>query len=326
MKTSIVVLPGESENIVRERITAARQAAECPDRQNPVEIWWFNPNIQDAEQLPAETVICFPVQGKAIADCYLPMVKSLTEERKPDLVLFGSRIVEKDLCAALACSVNGACALGVTGITAVPGNGEGFRITRFVQGMQLEGAFLYTHFPMFFSLDKGSFSPLAGSGKPALSVKEFPIPEQNWFEDYSETVIEEDVGLSQYDAVFAGGRGLGSKDAAADLMELGRILNFGVGASRPAVLNAWMPLNRMIGISGYTLNPKLCVNFGISGCAPFIHGIEKSNFMISVNNDPDAAVFRYSDLGLAADCNEAVRFLLKRVKGEKNGTISEHRY
>ena len=308
MKTAVVVLPGENEEAVREKITAARRIGE-----NLPEIWWFNANTHIAEQMPAQKVLCFPAMGKAVADCYLPLFKSLVEKEKPSLVLFGSEILAKDICAAVACSVGGGCALGITGIAKEP---QGIRITRFVQGMQLEASFLYTNYPCFFSLVKKSFEPASGQGKPELSVMDYSMAEPDWFEDYEETVIEEDGGLEKYEVIFAGGRGLGSKDAALDLMELGRQMEAGVGATRPAALNAWMPLNRMIGISGYTLKPKICVNFGISGCAPFIRGIEKSNFVISVNLDPDAAIFRYSDLGLVADCNEAIRYLLRKARGD----------
>ena len=305
MKTAIVVLPGENETTVRERIAAARQVGE----ESP-EIWWLNGDISTAQQLPVEKVHSFPAHGKNVADCYLHLVKRPVEEHGPELVLFGSGILARDLCAALACSTGGGCALGITGIAKEP---QGFRITRFVQGMQLEAAFLYTGHPCFFSLAKESFKPVQGQGKPQISVIEYSLPEPDWFEEYEETVIEEDGGLEKFDVILTGGRGLGGKDAALDLLELGRQIGAGVGATRPAALNAWMPLSRMIGISGYVLKPKICVNFGVSGCAPFILGIEKSGFVISVNRDPDAAIFRYSDLGLVADCNEAIRHLLKRV-------------
>ena len=308
MKTAIVVLPGENEATVRERITAVGQVGE----KSP-EIWWFNEGISIAQQLPVEKALCLPVQGKNMADCYLPLVKRLVEEHGPELVLFGSGILAKDLCAALACSTGGGCALGVTGITREP---DGLRITRFVQGMQLEAAFLYTGHPCFFSLAKQSFTPVQGQGKPQVSVMEHSLPKPDWFEEYEEIVIEEDGGLEKFDVILAGGRGLGGKNAALDLLELGRQMGAGVGATRPAALNAWMPLNRMIGISGYVLKPKLCVNFGVSGCAPFILGIEKSGFVISVNQDPDAAIFRYSDIGLVADCNETIRYLLMRAKNK----------
>jgi electron transfer flavoprotein alpha subunit len=316
VKTAIVVLPGENDEAVREKITAAWQAGKessSPSVFSP-EIWWFNADKDIAEQLPVESVFCLSGPGKAVADCYLPTVKYMVEERKPGLILFSGGILAKDLCAALACAVNGCCALGITGMTK---EDQGIRITRYVQGMQLEGSFLYTGFPCFLCLVKGTFKPAAGQGKPELFAVERSQQEPSWFEDYEETVIEEDDGLERFDVIAAGGRGLGSKDAAANLLELGRYMGFGTGATRPAALNAWMPLNRMIGISGYTLKPKLCVTFGISGCAPFIRGIEKSGFVISINNDPDAAIFRYSDLGLAADCNEIIRYLLKRTKENK---------
>ena len=311
MKAAIVVLPGEQETAIRERIAAARQLGE-----NAPEIWWFNAEQAIAEHLPVHTIYCLPVVEKTMADSYLLVLNSLLAEHKPGLVICGSGIVAKNLCALLSCANNGSGALGVTGIKTDP---QGMQLTRYVQGMQLEAAFLYTRPPFFVSLVAGSCKPDTGQGKPELCTPEFSLPMPDWFEDYQEMLIEEDSGLEAYDVIFAGGRGLGSKEAVSQLVELGRQSGAGVGVSRPAALNAWMPLNRMIGISGYTLQPALCFTFGVSGCAPFIRGIEKSDFVISVNQDPEAAIFRYSDIGLVADCNEVIRNFLERIQSEAEG-------
>jgi electron transfer flavoprotein alpha subunit len=311
MKTAIVVLPGEHEAAIRERIAAARQHGESAP-----EIWWFNAEKNIAEHLPVQKIYCLPVVQKNMADCYLPVLNSLIAENKPGLVICGSGIVAKNLCALLSCSTGGTGAIGVTGIKTDP---QGIQLTRYVQGMQLEAAFLYTRPPFFVSLVTESCEPDTGQGNPELCTPEFFPAQPDWFEDYQEMVIEEDSGLEAYDVIFAGGRGLGSTEAASNLIELGRKLGVGVGVSRPAALNAWMPLNRMIGISGYTLKPAICFTFGISGCAPFIRGIEKSDFVISVNQDPEAAIFRYSDIGLVADCNEVIRDFLQRIQNESEG-------
>ena len=199
MKNVIVVLPGENETSIRERITAALQTDFSPP-----EIWWFDADRLIAAKLPIKTVRCLPAPEVRSADCYLPLLNKLFNEFKPQLMLFGAEIMEKDLCAALAsdCFADdgcageiktneananetntneanagiGGCALGVTSITR---ERRGLCITRVVQDTQLEDSFLFTGYPCFFSVVKERFKPTVWQGKPELLTTKYSFPEQN---------------------------------------------------------------------------------------------------------------------------------------------------
>jgi electron transfer flavoprotein alpha subunit len=291
MRTAIVITPAETETALRELVFAARKAGS-----GNVEIW----------RLGAE----LPGRAPALADTYFPALRRAVDERKPDLILFGPGVLAKALCSVLAYAVKGSCALGITDIVKTP---EGLRVARRVFGLQIEAAFLYSRAPYFFSAAKDSFAPADDEALPEEVLTVVSPPKSDWYEDYAEIDEESPEGLETRDLILAGGRGLGGKAAASDLAELGRRVNAGVGATRPAALNGWMPLGCMIGLSGLTVKPKLCVAFGISGCAPFLKGVEKSECLIAVNQDPEAAIFRHCDLGLVAECNTVVRALIERA-------------
>ena len=57
------------------------------------------------------------------------------------------------------------------------------------------------------------------------------------------------------------------------------------GVSRPVVMNAWAPADRLVGVSGARTAPAVCIVVGASG-APALHwGIERAGFIVAVNSD-----------------------------------------
>ena len=49
--------------------------------------------------------------------------------------------------------------------------------------------------------------------------------------------------------------------------------------------------------------------------------MKRSAYVIAINNDPDAPIFRISDLGVVADSVEFVRALIAELGGSTASTI-----
>lgn len=77
-----------------------------------------------------------------------------------------------------------------------------------------------------------------------------------------------------------------------------------IAGTRRAVENGLLPVERMIGISGKSISPKLCIVIGASGLAALVKGIEKSETIVSINTDKNALIFNYSDYGIVASYQE----------------------
>ncbi len=67
--------------------------------------------------------------------------------------------------------------------------------------------------------------------------------------------------------------------------------------------------SRMIGVSGQLLAPALCIVAGASGAAAFSAGITQSQFIVAINNHPDAPVFAQADVGIVAEWQPALEAL-----------------
>ena len=113
-----------------------------------------------------------------------------------------------------------------------------------------------------------------------------------------------DNALSDADFILAAGRGVGSARGAAKAAEHADKLGASLGCSRPVVMSAWLPMDRLLGVSGSLTSPRLVIVCGASGAPAFFTGIESAETVIAINTDADAAIMNKADLAITGDWNE----------------------
>jgi electron transfer flavoprotein alpha subunit len=122
------------------------------------------------------------------------------------------------------------------------------------------------------------------------------------------------VRLEDAQAIVSGGRGLGSAKNLHLVEELADILHAQVGASRAAVRAGWIGPEHQVGQTGFTVRPRLYIAIGISGAIQHIVGIMNVDYIVAINQDPEAAIFKMSDFGVIGDLFKIVPALMKELR------------
>jgi electron transfer flavoprotein alpha subunit len=252
-------------------------------------------------------------------DAYTIALRQLLELAKPAIVLFPHTYQSGDFLPKLAASL-GKVAVGGA-ISHRIDHGQLVLTRQLFQGKVNVDARFAGDPPHFASLQAGAYraDQLGPEGAPhPAAVEKFAARISTGdirtrpLELFRESQQSLDLGAAEI--IVSVGRGI--QDAAnLPLMEkLAAALGAELGASRPICDAGWLPNDRQVGSSGYTVAPKLYMAIGISGAIQHLVGMKASRTVVAINKDPDAPIFEVADYGIVGDLFEVVPALIEALE------------
>lgn len=246
---------------------------------------------------------------------YARIMSEVAATAKPSAIFFAATATGKDLSAMLggfmATSVAADC-------TVVKMDGGVFSVRRPVFAGKAILTCGFAKSPIIISLRPNVFAlnPPDASRKAAADNRKFALTPKDLRAVVKEFVTSgvKKIELTEANVIVSGGRGMKGPENYPIIEELASVLHAAVGASRAAVDAGWRPHEDQVGQTGKTVSPTLYIACGISGAIQHLAGMSSSKYIVAINKDPDAPIFKVANYGIVGDLFQVVPALTAEFK------------
>lgn len=306
---------GQIQNVALELLGVARELAEkTGEKVNAV---LLGHGVTDkADELiahGADTVYVVDHENleKFVTEPYAQAMTHIARKYEPSVILFGATSIGRDLAPRLSARLR-------TGLTAdctkleMDEEGNLF-MTRPAFGGNLFATIICPdHRPQMSTVRPGVMKKLEAD--PAR-VGEVVAESVEWdASKFAVTVLEEvkaekgEANIEDAKILVSCGRGV--KDVCP-ARELAGKVGGSLSSSRALVDTGVLEHNRQVGQTGKTVRPEAYLAFGISGAIQHLAGMEESEFIVAVNTDKNAPIFKVANLGIVSDAAAVLKNLNK---------------
>ena len=249
------------------------------------------------------------------AEAWLPDLSKIVAEVAPAIVLIGHSLSGTDLAPRLAFRLDVDVATGCESIDIINGRPH---MTRSCFGGLAREVVTFNKTPAVATIrskTQQALTPMmerAGEVKHVTSILDVNSIRTRVVKREREKAVG--VKLESAKIVIGGGLGLGGPEGFNTLNEIAELVDGAVGASRAACDLDWCPRSYQIGLTGRTVAPELYLAVGISGASHHMAGCGNSKTIVSINSDPDAAIFKSSRFGIVGNSQEIMPALVEEIR------------
>ncbi len=254
-----------------------------------------------------------PVFEPYRADPYGEQFAYMVEEYKPDIALIGGTHTGRDFAGRVAVPTHAGLTADCTKLD-VDDEGTLLAMRPTFGGSVLATIKCPDHRPQMSTIRPGVFDPAERDESREGDVErvEVVVEEEDTLTRVLERQVGEVIDITDADVIVAGGAGC--EGDFEPLFELAEVLGAEVAATREPVDKGHIEPSRQVGQTGKTVRPKLYIAAGISGAIQHLEGMDDSEYVIAINNDPNAPIFENADYAIVGDLFEVVPALTELAR------------
>ncbi|KEF34382.1 electron transfer flavoprotein subunit alpha [Deinococcus sp. RL] len=305
---------GQLAKATLEMVTAARESG----REGPVTVLVLGQGVAEvanAAAAVAEQVLVadLPALARYDAELWAAATAQIAREGEAHTVLIGGSRSGREFAPRVAVKLD---APYLEDVIALRANGAALQAQRYTYLARVTETVEAEAPVTVVTVKPGSFAPAspAGAAGEQYDVElDLPTPRVEVTGRSVEKTSR--VALTEADVIVTGGRGVGSPENFTAYVEgLADRLGAGVGATRAVVDAGWRPYAEQVGQTGKTVQPKAYVALGVSGAVQHLSGMGKSKYIIAINKDAEAPIFKVADYGIVGDVNQIVPALIEAAR------------
>ncbi len=256
--------------------------------------------------------------AESLPERYVAIIANVCNQVKPSIILFGQTDQGRDIAPRLAARLGTSVCMDCVELAIDPDT-KSLLQTKPVYGGNAIAVWASEDYqPQIVAMRPRAAVP----AEPNTSRKGEIVPLSVEVDDSMikckllETVKEEIKGIKLEEAkvIVAGGGGIGGSEGFQLIKELAKILGGTIGTTRVPSDEGWVPKSLEIGQTGHIVSPDLYIAIGVSGALQHLSGCSGSKFIVAINKDPEAHIFKEADFGIVGDYRKALPSLIDKCK------------
>lgn len=255
-----------------------------------------------------------PALKNYTADGYTIVLSKLINDKKPEILLTGATFQGKDLAPKLSANLKVPLFVDCIDLS-LNDHGKLEALRPVYAGKAIMKITGNDAKPQIASIRPNVMTPSEKNESLSGNIEKISVEIEP---ESIRTVVKEfivDAGvkldLTEARIIVSGGRAMKGPENFKILEELAEVLGGVVGASRAAVDAGWRDHSGQVGQTGKTVTPELYIACGISGAVQHLAGMSSSKYIVAINKDPEASIFKIADYGIVGDLFEIVPALTK---------------
>lgn len=254
---------------------------------------------------------------------YLPSVlcdllERVLEAEDPDVVLFGASPLSAAVAPTLAARLGTGLTSHAVGLRWADAPSPLLAASVLAFGGRVMADIVCVRRPQMVTLSPGCWPRVPSDpGRAAIT----PV-DTRWLDGWSApeqvlsvaSVPPAGLPLEEAGIIIGGGWGVGSAENWSLLEQLAEGLGGAVGCTRPPLDEGWAKPGTMIGISGLAVSPRAYLAVGLSGAEHHVVGLKDPGVVISLNSDPNAPIFEFSDYAYVGNFRPVIVEMINQLK------------